>query len=192
MSLNLCQFIGRLGQDVSMSYLQDGTAVANISIACSERWKDKQTGAKKEKTEWIRASAFGRQAEIIAEYFRKGSQIYISGKMQTRKYQDQQGQDKFSTDIRIGEFKFLDKKDDNQNDNQQQGYQSPQNNNQRNRQQRPQNNQPTQGNNQTQSQQQWQQNQNNTNSQNNNQGGYDYDDDIPFNSLNCMIKNHLI
>ena len=112
MSLNRCDFIGNLGADPEVRYLQDGTAVTNINIACSERWKDKSTGEQKEKTEWIRASSFGKQAEVIAKYFSKGSQIYISGQMQTRKYQAQDGSDRCSTDIRIREFQFLDKKGD--------------------------------------------------------------------------------
>ena len=128
MSLNLCQFIGHLGADPEVKYLQDGTAVTNINIACSERWKDKQTGEQKERTEWVRASSFGKQAEVIGQYFKKGSQIYISGQMQTRKYQAADGTDRYSTDIRIGQFQFLDKKDDSQQQNQsnsQQSQQSP-------------------------------------------------------------------
>ena len=114
MSLNLCQFIGHLCADPETRFMQDGTAVTNINIACSERWTDKKTGEKKEKTEWIRASSFGKQAEIIAQYFKKGSQIYISGQMQTRKYQANDGTDRYATDIRIREFQFLDKTDNSQ------------------------------------------------------------------------------
>lgn len=125
MSLNLCQFIGRLGADPETRYLQDGTAVTNINIACSERWKDKQTGEQKEKTEWIRANSFGRQAEVIGQYFKKGSQIYISGQMQTRKYQAQDGSDRYATEIRIREFQFLDSQGGNQQSPQQSAPQAP-------------------------------------------------------------------
>ena len=81
--LNQCNFIGRLGNDPEVRYMPDGKAAANISIGCSEKWKDKQTGEQKERTEWVRGSAFGKLAEIMGEYLRKGSLVYISGKMQT-------------------------------------------------------------------------------------------------------------
>jgi len=86
-SLNQCSFIGRLGSDVDTRFTNDGKAVANISIACSESWKDKNTGEKKETTEWINVSAFGKLAEIMGKYLVKGSQVYISGKMKTDKYE---------------------------------------------------------------------------------------------------------
>ena len=124
--LNQCNFIGRLGQDVEIRYMPDGKAAANISIGCSEKWKDKQTGEQKERTEWVRGSAFGKLAEIMGEYLRKGSLVYISGKMQTRKWQDQTGQDRYSTEIVINEMKMLGSKSDNQGQQQQGGYQQPQ------------------------------------------------------------------
>lgn len=120
--LNQCNFIGRLGQDPEIRYLADGKAAANISIGCSESWKDKATGEKKEKTEWVRGSAFGKLAEIMGQYLRKGSLVYISGKMQTRKWQDQNGQDRYTTEIVIKEMEMLGSKSDSQ----QQGYQQPQ------------------------------------------------------------------
>jgi single-strand DNA-binding protein len=104
--LNLCQFIGRLGKDVEMRYTSDGKAVANLSIACGESWKDK-TGAKQERTEWIRVVAFGKLAEIMGEYLSKGSQVYISGRMTTRKWQDQSGQDRYSTEIVAEQLQML-------------------------------------------------------------------------------------
>lgn len=123
--LNSCNFIGRLGNDPEIKYLPSGGAVASISIGCSEKWRDKETGQQKEKTEWIRCSAFGKLAEIMGEYLRKGALVYVSGKMQTRKYQDQSGQDRYSTEIVISEMKMLGGKSDNQSPQQQGGYQQP-------------------------------------------------------------------
>ena len=123
--LNSCNFIGRLGNDPEIKHLPSGGAVASISIACSEKWRDKETGQQKEKTEWIRCSAFGKLAEIMGEYLRKGALVYVSGKMQTRKYQDQSGQDRYSTEIVISEMKMLGGKSDNQSPQQQGGYQQP-------------------------------------------------------------------
>lgn len=111
MALNLCQFMGNLGQDVDLRYLPDGTAVANFSLACGERWKDKATGEIKEKTEWIRAVCFGKRAEIISEHFKKGSQIYISGKMRTRDY-EKDGVKHWATEIVINEFQFCGQRSD--------------------------------------------------------------------------------
>jgi len=126
--LNQCNFIGRLGQDPEIRYMQDGKAAANISIGCSESWKDKSTGEKKERTEWVRGSAFGKLAEIMGEYLTKGSLVYITGKMQTRKWQDQQGQDRYTTEIVISEMKMLGGKSGSpaQTPAQQQGWGQPQ------------------------------------------------------------------
>ena len=104
--LNQCSFIGRLGQDPDIKYTQGGKPVANISLACSEQWKDKQ-GVKQEKTEWIRGVAFGKLAEIIGEYLKKGSQVFIQGKMQTRKWQDKEGNDRYTTEINIRDMQML-------------------------------------------------------------------------------------
>lgn len=109
-SLNQCSFIGRLGQDVEMRYTKDGKAVASLSIACSESWKDKNTGEKVEKTEWINISAFGKLAEIMEKYLTKGSQVYISGKMKTDKY-EKDGITKYSTKIVAREMVMLGGKD---------------------------------------------------------------------------------
>lgn len=97
-SLNQCSFIGRLGQDPEIRYTKDGKAVASFSIACSESWKDKQTGEKKESTEWVNISAFGKLAEIIEKYLNKGSQVYVSGKFKTDKY-EKDGQTRYNTKI---------------------------------------------------------------------------------------------
>jgi single-strand DNA-binding protein len=118
MSVNKCLFIGNLGEDPSLRYMPNGDAVVNISIACSERYKDKNTGEQKESTEWIRAVAFRKQAEVIAEYFKKGSKIYIEGKMRTRSY-DKDGVKHYTTEIMINEFDFLDRRNDAQQGNQQ-------------------------------------------------------------------------
>lgn len=143
--LNQCNFIGRLGQDPEVRYMPDGKAAANISIGCSESWKDKSTGEKKERTEWVRGSAFGKLAEIMGEYLRKGSLVYISGKMQTRKWQDQNGQDRYTTEIVINEMKMLGSKSDNQQAQpQQQGWGQPQQPVQQPAQQKPAQQQPPQ------------------------------------------------
>ncbi|WP_392564350.1 single-stranded DNA-binding protein [Orbus wheelerorum] len=97
--INKVIIVGHLGQDPEVRYLPNGGAVANISIATSESWKDKQTGEQKERTEWHRVVIFGKLAEIAGEYLKKGSQVYIEGQLQTRKWQDQSGQDKYTTEI---------------------------------------------------------------------------------------------
>ena len=108
--INNCQFIGNLGQDPETRYTNDGKAVTNFSIAISETWKDKNTGQPQEKTEWIRIVAFSRLAEICGEYLKKGSKVYIQGEMRTRKWQDQQGADKYTTEIVAKEMQMLDSK----------------------------------------------------------------------------------
>jgi len=112
--INKCEFIGRLGQDPELKYSPSGTAFANLSVGCSEKWKDKQTGEQKEHTEWVRCVASGRLAEVCGEYLRKGALIYVSGKMSTRKWQDQSGQDRYTTEIKIFEMKMLGSKSDGQ------------------------------------------------------------------------------
>ena len=111
--LNRAQIIGHLGNDPEMRSLPSGDAVANLSIATSERWKDKATGEQKEATEWHRCALFGRQAEIAGQYLRKGSLVYVEGPIQTRKWQDQEGNDRYSTEIKGRVLKMLDKKGDN-------------------------------------------------------------------------------
>lgn len=110
-TLNQCNFIGRLGNDVELRYMPNGSAVANISIAVDESYKDKQTGQKVDKTEWVRISAFGRTAEVMGEYLRKGSQIFVTGKMETREY-EKDGVKRYATSIKCNSFQMLDNKSD--------------------------------------------------------------------------------
>ncbi|CAL4325512.1 Single-stranded DNA-binding protein [Buchnera aphidicola (Eriosoma lanigerum)] len=97
--INKVILIGYLGQDPELRYMPNGNAVANITVATSDTWKDKNTGDLKEKTEWHRIVLFGKPAEITGEYLRKGSQVYIEGSLQTRKWQDQNGVDRYTTEV---------------------------------------------------------------------------------------------
>ena len=106
--VNKVILIGRLGQDPEVRYTPSGSAVANANLATSEQWKDKQSGERQERTEWHRLVFFGRLAEIVGEYCRKGSQIYVEGRLQTRKWQDKDGQDRYTTEIVAGEMQMLD------------------------------------------------------------------------------------
>jgi single-strand DNA-binding protein len=106
-SVNKVILIGNLGKDPETRYLPSGEAVASFSIATTESWKDKSTGEKKEATEWHRISAFGKLAEICGEYLRKGSQVYIEGALRTRKWQDKEGQDRYTTEIRADQMRML-------------------------------------------------------------------------------------
>lgn len=108
MSLNKVMIIGNLGSDPETRFTQSNKAVCNLSVATSEKWSDKQTGEKREQTEWHRIVAFGRLAEIMGEYLRKGSKVYIEGRLQTRKWQDQNGQDRWTTEIVANEMQMLD------------------------------------------------------------------------------------
>ena len=105
--LNQVQIIGRLGQDPEIRYMPSGEAVANISVATTEKWKDKQSGEAKEATEWHKVSVFGKLAEICGEYLHKGDLVFFQGKLQTRKWTDQQGQERYTTEIRASEMKML-------------------------------------------------------------------------------------
>ena len=98
-SVNKVIVVGNLGKDPETRFLPDGKAVCNFSVATTDTWKDKATGEKKEATEWHRVSSFGRLAEICGEYLKKGSQVYIEGKLRTRKWQDKEGQDRYTTEI---------------------------------------------------------------------------------------------
>lgn len=102
--VNKMILMGNLGGDPEVRYMPNGGAVANLTVATSESWKDKATGEQKEKTEWHRVSIFGKLAEIAGEYLRKGSQVYIEGQLQTRKWQDQNGQDRYTTEIVVQGF----------------------------------------------------------------------------------------
>lgn len=105
--VNKAIIVGNLGNDPETKYMPSGGAVTNISVATSESWTDKQTGEKKEKTEWHRIAAFGKLAEIMAEHLRKGSQVYIEGKIRTRKWQDKDGKDRYSTEIIADQMQML-------------------------------------------------------------------------------------
>jgi single-strand DNA-binding protein len=111
--LNVCHFIGRLGKDVEIRFMASGDAVANLTLAVGDDYKTKE-GQKVEQTEWVRAVAYRKSAEILAEYTKKGSQLYISGKMKTKKWQDQTGADRYTTEILINEFQFIGGNSDNQ------------------------------------------------------------------------------
>ena len=106
-SVNKWIGIGNLGADPESRFTASGEAVCNISIACTETWRDKATGEKKEMTEWVRVGFFGKLAEIAGQYLRKGSQVYIEGSLRTRKWQDKNGQDRYTTEIRGDVMKML-------------------------------------------------------------------------------------
>ncbi len=190
--VNKVILVGNLGTDPEVRYMPNGNAVANLSLATSESWKDQQ-GQMQERTEWHRLTMYRRLAEVAGEYLKKGSQIYVEGKLQTRKWQDQQGQDRYTTEIIVDQMQMLGGRNEGGNAGGG-GYQ-----------QRPQNNQGNQGN-QGGYQQQPQQNQGYSNqggqqgggqnrpqnapAQGNQSGGqpkppmaepdFDFDDDIPF------------
>ena len=105
--INKVILVGNLGNDPEVRYSSNGNAIANISIATSESWKDRNTGEQQEKTEWHRVVMFNRLGEIAGEYLKKGSQVYIEGKLQTRKWQDQSGQDRYTTEIVASELQML-------------------------------------------------------------------------------------
>ena len=106
--VNKVILIGNLGQDPEVKYMPSGGAVTNVTVATSESWKDKATGEQKENTEWHRVVFFRRLAEIAGEYLKKGSKVYIEGKLQTRKWQDQSGNDRYTTEIVANEMQMLD------------------------------------------------------------------------------------
>jgi single-strand DNA-binding protein len=105
--VNKVILVGNLGKDPEVRYMPNGNAVANITLATSESWKDKQTGEQQEKTEWHRVVMFRRLGEIAGEYLKKGSQVYIEGKLQTRKWQDNAGNDRYTTEIVADEMQML-------------------------------------------------------------------------------------
>lgn len=106
-SLNKVTLIGHLGKDPETRYMSNGEAVTNITVATSETWKDKASGEKQEKTEWHRITFYRRMAEIAGEYLKKGSQVYIEGRLETRKWQDKEGADRYTTEIIANELKML-------------------------------------------------------------------------------------
>jgi single-strand DNA-binding protein len=105
--INKVILVGNLGADPETRYMPSGSAVTNLSVATSEQWKDKQSGEQKERTEWHKIAMFNRLAEIAAEYLRKGSQVYIEGKLRTRKWQDRDGNDRWTTEIIADEMQML-------------------------------------------------------------------------------------
>jgi single-strand DNA-binding protein len=105
--VNKVILVGNLGKDPETRYMPSGSAVTNLTLATSESWKDKQTGDQQERTEWHKIAMFGRLAEIAAEYLRKGSQVYIEGKLRTRKWQDKEGKDRYTTEIVADEMQML-------------------------------------------------------------------------------------
>ena len=111
--VNKVILVGNLGNDPEVRYMPNGNAVANLSLATSESWKDQQ-GQVQERTEWHRLSMYRRLAEIAGEYLKKGSQIYVEGKLQTRKWQDQQGQDRYTTEIIVDQMQMLGGRDGGQ------------------------------------------------------------------------------
>jgi len=106
--INKVILVGNLGNDPEVRYANNGSAIANLSVATSESWKDKNTGEQVDKTEWHRVVMFNRLGEIAGEYLKKGSKVYIEGKLQTRKWQDQSGQDRYTTEIVANEMQMLD------------------------------------------------------------------------------------
>ncbi|EBJ1244379.1 single-stranded DNA-binding protein [Salmonella enterica subsp. enterica serovar Reading] len=156
--VNKVIIVGTLGNDPEVKYAASGSAIANLSVATSEQWKDKQTGEKKEQTEWHRVVIFGKLAEVAGEYLRKGSQVYIEGQLRTRKWTDSNGVDRYTTEIFIpqmgGVMQMLGgKRDDSGQQPHQQSGQQPQ------RQQKPTKQQSPQG---------------------GNEPPMDFDDSIPF------------
>lgn len=164
--VNKVIIVGTLGNDPEVKYSASGSAIANLSVATSEQWKDKQTGEKKEQTEWHRVVIFGKLAEVAAEYLRKGSQVYIEGQLRTRKWTDSNGVDRYTTEIVIpqmgGVMQMLGGKRDDS------GQQQP----------RQQSGQQPQGGWGTNPQQQQQPKQQSP--QGGNEPPMDFDDDIPF------------
>lgn len=109
-TLNSCQFIGNVGK-IETRYAPSGEAVTNISLACNESWRDKATNEKKEKTEWVRLSLFGKVAEIAEKFVKVGDPLYASGKLTTRKWQDRDGKDQYTTEIRVDQIQLLGSKE---------------------------------------------------------------------------------
>ena len=127
--VNKVILVGNCGQDPDTKFTAVGAAITNISVATSESWKDKQTGQLQERTEWHKVVFFGRLAEIVGEYARKGSKVYIEGQLRTRKWQNKEGADQYTTEIVAGEIQLLDSKGgavSNSNNQPQQPQQAPQ------------------------------------------------------------------
>ena len=125
--VNKVIIIGNLGADPEARQFNNGGSVTNISVATSEQWTDKQSGEKREATEWHRVSLFNRLGEIAAQYLRKGSKVYIEGSLRTRKYQAPDGSDRYATEIRADQMQMLDSNDDNTKQVSHPDHQKPQN-----------------------------------------------------------------
>ena len=113
--VNKVTLIGNLGNDPEVRYGASGNAVANVSLATTESWRDKDSGEQQEKTEWHRVVFFGKLAEIVGEYLKKGRQVYVEGRLQTNKWQDKEGNDRYTTQIVANEMQMLGSKDNNLN-----------------------------------------------------------------------------
>lgn len=111
-SVNKVIILGNLGRDPEMRYMPSGDAMATVSVATTDNWKDKATGEKKETTEWHRVTFFGKLAEIAGQYLKKGSSVYVEGSLRTRKYTDKDGIEKYATDIRADSMQMLGGKSD--------------------------------------------------------------------------------
>ena len=105
--VNKVILVGHLGQDPDVRAMPSGSSVANLSLATNEQWRDKNTGEQQERTEWHRLALFGRLAEIAGQYLRKGAQVYVEGRLRTRKWQDRDGHDRYSTEIVVNEMQML-------------------------------------------------------------------------------------
>lgn len=105
--INKTILVGQIGQDPDQKFMPSGSAVVNFSVATNEQWKDKQSGEKQERTEWHRLTAFNKLAEIIGQYAKKGQLVYVEGSLRTRKYQGQDGSDRYTTEIVVSEFQML-------------------------------------------------------------------------------------
>lgn len=114
-SVNKWIGIGRIGRDPEIRYSSEGNAVCNVSVACSNSWKDKNTGERKEDVEWVRIVFYNRLAEIAGEYLRKGSSVYIEGRLKTRKWQNKEGVDQYTTEIIADQMQMLGGRDDGEN-----------------------------------------------------------------------------
>lgn len=108
--INKAIIVGNLGKDPESKHTSNGSSVSNFSVATSETWKDKNTGERKEATEWHRVVAFGRTADVVNQYLSKGSKVYVEGKIQTRKWQDKEGNDRYTTEILANNIKMMDGK----------------------------------------------------------------------------------
>jgi len=111
-SVNKVLLIGNLGRDAEVRYTTGGTAVANFTMATTDRWNDAATGEKKERTEWHRIVVWGKQAEIAGEYLRKGRQVYVEGSLQTREWTDRDGNKRYTTEVKAQRFQMLGRRDD--------------------------------------------------------------------------------